>query len=51
MRRVVPQLIAKGHYPHPWLGVSVLPFEAEGARFLREAGMEVPVARGCWLLR
>ncbi len=46
VRRVVPQLIARGHYPHPWLGVSVLPFEAEGAQILREAGMEVPVDKG-----
>jgi S1-C subfamily serine protease len=46
VRRVVPQLIAQGHYPHPSLGVSVLPFEAEGARLLREAGMEVPVDKG-----
>jgi len=46
VRRVVPQLIAQGHYPHPWLGVSVLPFEAKGARLLRKAGMEVPVDEG-----
>jgi len=46
VRRVVPQLIARGHYPHPWLGVSVLPFEAEGAQILREAGMDVPVDEG-----
>jgi S1-C subfamily serine protease len=46
VRRVVPQLIAQGHYPHPWLGVSVLPFEVEGARVLREAGMDVPVDAG-----
>jgi S1-C subfamily serine protease len=46
VHRVVPQLIARGHYPHPWLGVSLLPFEAEGARLLREAGMEVPVDKG-----
>jgi S1-C subfamily serine protease len=39
-------LIAQGHYPHPWLGVSVLPFEAEGAQILRDAGMEVPVDEG-----
>jgi hypothetical protein len=32
-----------GHYPHPWLGVSVLRFAAEGARLLREAGMDVLV--------
>jgi S1-C subfamily serine protease len=46
VRRVAPQLIAQGHYPHPWLGVSVLPFEAEGAQILREAGMEVPADEG-----
>jgi S1-C subfamily serine protease len=40
------QLIAQGYYPQPWLGVSVLPFEAEGAQILREAGMEVPVDEG-----
>jgi S1-C subfamily serine protease len=46
VRRVVPQLIAKGHYPHPWLGVSILPFDSPGARILREAGMNVPVDKG-----
>jgi S1-C subfamily serine protease len=46
VRRVAPQLIARGHYPHPWLGVSVLPFEAEGAQILQEAGMDVPVDEG-----
>jgi len=46
VRRVAPQLIAQGHYPHPWLGVSVLPFEAEGAQILRDAGMEIPVDEG-----
>jgi S1-C subfamily serine protease len=46
VRRVVPQLIAQGRYPHPWLGVTLLPFESEGARILREAGMEVPVDQG-----
>jgi S1-C subfamily serine protease len=46
VRRVVPQLIAQGHYPHPSLGITVLRFEAEGAQLLREAGMEVPVDKG-----
>jgi S1-C subfamily serine protease len=46
VRRVVPQLIARGRYPHPWLGVSVLPFDSQGARILREAGMNVPVDEG-----
>jgi S1-C subfamily serine protease len=46
VRRVATQLIAQGHYPHPWLGVSILPFEAEGAQILRQAGMDVPVDEG-----
>jgi S1-C subfamily serine protease len=46
VRRVVPQLIARGHYPHPWMGVSVLPFDSQGARILREAGMDVLVDEG-----
>lgn len=46
VKRVVPQLIAKGHYPHPWLGVQVLPLTAELAQAFREAGMEIPVDEG-----
>ena len=46
VRRVVPQLIARGRYPHPWLGVSVLPFDSPGAQILRRAGMEVSVDKG-----
>jgi len=46
VRRVVPALIANGRYPHPWLGVSLAPFEADGAQVLREAGMDVPVDEG-----
>ncbi|HEC34804.1 MAG TPA: PDZ domain-containing protein [Chloroflexi bacterium] len=46
VRRVVPQLIAHGRYPHPWLGVYIVPFDAAGAYILREAGMDVPVEQG-----
>lgn len=46
VRRVVPQLIAYGRYPHPWMGVYVAPFDSAGARILRQAGMEVPVEQG-----
>jgi S1-C subfamily serine protease len=46
VRRVIPQLIAQGRYPHPWLGVSIVPFDPPGARILREAGMEVPAEQG-----
>jgi len=46
VRRVAPQLIAHGRYPHPWLGASVLPFDSQGAQILREVGMDVPVDEG-----
>jgi S1-C subfamily serine protease len=44
--RVVPELVARGRYPHPWLGVSLAPFDAQGAQLLRQAGMDVPVGQG-----
>ena len=46
VRRVVPELIANGRYPHPFLGVSLATFDSEGAQILREAGMDVPVDEG-----
>ena len=46
VRRVVPQLIAYGRYPHPWLGIYLLELNSEWANALREAGMDVPVEEG-----
>ncbi len=46
IRRVVPQLIEQGYYPHPWLGIQSLSLSAERVEAFREAGMEVPVERG-----
>jgi S1-C subfamily serine protease len=46
VQRVVPELIAGGRYPHPWIGIELASFEAEGAQILRDAGMEVPVDEG-----
>jgi S1-C subfamily serine protease len=46
VRRVVPELIAQGHYPHPWLGVQLLPLTEDRAEVFREAGMDVPVEKG-----
>jgi len=45
-RRVVPELIARGYYPHPWLGAQMLTLTPATADVLREAGMNVPVDTG-----
>ncbi len=50
VRQVVPQLIATGHYPHPWLGISILPINTETAKVLRQAGANVPVEEGLLVL-
>jgi S1-C subfamily serine protease len=44
--RVVPELIAQGYYPHPWLGTQMLPLTPSTARAFRDAGMDVPVDVG-----
>ncbi len=50
VRRVVPELIARGSYPHPWLGVQMLPLTPATAGTLRDAGMDVPVDAGLLVL-
>jgi S1-C subfamily serine protease len=50
VRRVVPQLIAKGRYPHPWMGVGPISLTPEEAQVLRQAGMTVPVEEGLIML-
>jgi len=46
VRRVVPELIAQGYYPHPWLGTQMLPLTPSTAKAFRDAGMNVPVDAG-----
>jgi len=47
VRRVVPHLIAQGHYQHPWLGIKPLDLTASRAQILREAGgVDIPVDEG-----
>jgi len=46
VKRVVPELITKGRYPHPWLGVEIFDITPERARLLREGGINIPVDRG-----
>ncbi len=51
VQRVVPELIARGYYPHPWLGVQMLALTPSSTEMLREAGMNVPVDAGLLVLR
>jgi len=51
VRRVVPELIARGRYPHPWLGIEPISLTAERARAFREADMDVSVDKGVLVLR
>jgi S1-C subfamily serine protease len=46
VHRVVPELISRGYYPHPWLGAQMLPLTPALAMVFREADMEVPVDTG-----
>ncbi len=50
VQRVVPELIAQGRYPHPWLGVSILTLTAEGAQALEQLGVELSVDHGLLVL-
>jgi S1-C subfamily serine protease len=50
VRRVVPDLISRGRYPHPWLGASLLSLTPRWLEILQQAGMEVPVKQGTLVL-
>jgi S1-C subfamily serine protease len=51
VRRVVPALLDRGFFPHPWLGVSLFwNLTPERRQVLREAGMKVPVTEGVLIL-
>jgi S1-C subfamily serine protease len=50
VQRVVTELIARGYYAHPWLGVDMLPLTPSVVQVLREAGVEVPVDSGVLVL-
>jgi len=51
VHRVVPQLITQGHYPHPWLGVSLLPSTPRVRGSYGRPGWRFLWTRGCWSLR
>jgi S1-C subfamily serine protease len=47
VRAVVPELIARGYYPHPWLGVRYIwNLTPDRVQVLQELGMKVPVEQG-----
>jgi S1-C subfamily serine protease len=50
VRRAVPELIARGYFPHPWLGIDSLPLSPMAAEVLRESGVDVAVDRGLLIL-
>ncbi len=50
LRRVVPELIARGYFPHPWLGADMVSLNASVADLLRQAGGNVPVDHGLLVL-
>lgn len=48
VRRVVPELIANGRYPHPWLGLEELGYEISSAL---AAALDLPVQEGLLIAR
>jgi S1-C subfamily serine protease len=46
LRRVVPQLISQGHYPHPWLGVNLLGLTPEWIQAFEQAGITLGAESG-----
>lgn len=50
VKRIVPQLIAKGRASHPWLGISGLPITPDLARRLKQNGVDLGVERGVLLV-
>ena len=46
VQRVAPQLIAQGHYSHPWLGMQMLNITPERAKLFHSAGATLAVDQG-----
>ena len=46
VQRVVPQLISRGYYAHPWLGADLMPLTPAIVEVLRQADVIVPVDQG-----
>jgi S1-C subfamily serine protease len=50
VQRVVPELIARGYYAHPWLGADMMALTSSVTRVLRDAGADVSVEEGLLVL-
>ncbi|MBM4429981.1 MAG: PDZ domain-containing protein, partial [Chloroflexi bacterium] len=50
VRRVAPELISRGRYPHPWLGISALPLSKGIADAFRQAGVSMAADEGLLIL-
>jgi S1-C subfamily serine protease len=50
VQRVVPELIARGYYPHPWLGTQMLPLTPTLVKVFRELGLNIPVESGLLIM-
>jgi S1-C subfamily serine protease len=50
VRRVVPELIARGYFPHPWLGINSLPLSPGTADIFRRAGVDLAADNGLLIL-
>ena len=46
VRRIVPDLISKGYYAHPWIGAQLFELNPFLAEALRDAKMDLPVENG-----
>ncbi|HOU13046.1 MAG TPA: trypsin-like peptidase domain-containing protein [Anaerolineae bacterium] len=50
VRRVVVELIARGYYPHPWVGTDMVALTPSVVDWFRKAGMNIPVDAGLLVL-
>jgi S1-C subfamily serine protease len=49
IQRVVPVLISKGRYPHPWLGLGTLDLSSDLAQVIGQAGERLAVDSGIYV--
>jgi S1-C subfamily serine protease len=50
VRHVVPALISRGYYPHPWLGTETEDLTSAIIQILSRAGMTIPVDAGVFVI-